>query len=140
MADKKIWLVLGVIIGFILAVIYLLSTTQGLPKTSNKKEESTPRPSSDESVQLITIIGKEYSFEPAALTVSSGQKVKIIFKNQGFSLHNLVIDGVNVTSKTIGPGEEDILEFTAPATGIYEIYCSLGNHEEMGMKGQLEVR
>ena len=89
--------------------------------------------------KVFTVEGKDYSFAPSTITVSSGDKVKIIFKNtDGF--HDFRIDALGVATKKINGGETDTVEFTAGAAGSYEYYCSVGQHRQMGMKGTLIVQ
>lgn len=49
------------------------------------------------------------------------------------------IENVIIHSKLLGPGEEVIIEFTAPAKGIYKYICSFPGHY-LSMQGNLIVR
>jgi nitrite reductase (NO-forming) len=66
--------------------------------------------------------------------------VKIIFKNEGKAPHNLVIQGLGIGTRTIGVGQTDTIEFTAPSSGTYTFYCSVPGHRAAGMEGRLEVK
>lgn len=90
-------------------------------------------------VKEVTVIGTEFAFSPALITVSAGEKVKLTFRNNGGAPHNLVIEGLGVSIKTIGGSRTDTIEFTAPAPGIYPIFCSVSGHRAAGMEGQLIV-
>lgn len=143
MGNNKIWLFIGILLAILFSVGYLLLATKKPQESKNGTAQEVPTASPQEEdgeVKEITVVGKEYSFEPSVITVSPGQKVRIIYKNGGASLHNLVIAQIGVTSKTIGPGEEDMIEFVAPEKGTYEIYCSIGTHRHLGMTGSLEVK
>lgn len=48
-------------------------------------------------------------------------------------------DKIIVASKLLGPGEKDIIEFTAPAKGTYKFICSFPGHYTI-MQGNLIVR
>ena len=87
----------------------------------------------------ITITGKEFVFSPALITVKAGQRVKLTFKNEGNYPHNLSIDGLGITTKTIGSGQTDTIEFTASSAGSYAIFCSVPGHREAGMRGALII-
>ncbi len=90
------------------------------------------------SVKEFTIIGSNYSFAPATLTVKQGDTVTIIFKNNdGF--HDLKIDEFQAATKQIKAGAEDSITFIADKAGTFEYYCSVGKHRQMGMKGTLIV-
>lgn len=84
----------------------------------------------------ITVVGNEYSFSPSSIAVKGGEPVRIVFKNEGESIHNLVIQGLNKQTNTIGSGQVDVLEFTAPVSGIYDFICSVGDHRAKGMTGK----
>lgn len=124
----------------------------GQPTTNDAEQTtaaSTPAPVSDlqgssenvtaDGVREITIEGSEFKFSLNALTFTSGQPVRLIFKNAGKMPHDWVVDELGVRTKIIEGGKEDIIEFTPDKAGTYEYYCSVGKHREMGMKGMLTV-
>ncbi len=50
-------------------------------------------------------------------------------------------DQVIATTKILGPGEEEVLIFTAPSeVGDYPYVCSFPGHTPAGMKGIMKVR
>lgn len=108
---------------------------------------ATPTPTTPEQITTSTvstarefiILGTEYGFNPSSIKVKSGEQVKITFKNSGRAPHNLVIEGLGIGTKTIGESGTDTVEFTAPASGTYPIFCSIPGHRADGMKGQLIV-
>lgn len=87
----------------------------------------------------ITVVGTEFRYNPASISVKTGEKVKILFKNNGKASHNLVVERLGISTKTIGSGQTDVLEFTAPITGTYALFCSLPGHRAKGMEGNLKV-
>ncbi len=82
-----------------------------------------------------------FAFQPNEISMNAGETIKVkIVNSEGF--HDLVIDELNVKSKQLKEGEEEILEITVPEdteSGTYEFYCSVGNHREQGMVGTLRV-
>lgn len=104
---------------------------------------STPAtaPSTETSVGIreITVIGTEYSFNPLSISVKAGEKVKITFKNNGQTIHNLTVDKLGIGTKTVNPGKTDAVEFTAPSSGAYSFFCSISGHRASGMEGSLKV-
>lgn len=90
-------------------------------------------------VKELTISGTEYSFSPVSITVQEGDQVKITFRNDGSIIHNFKISELEVGTKTISPGQTDTIEFTAPVSGTYTIFCSVPGHRAAGMKGSLKV-
>jgi plastocyanin len=89
-------------------------------------------------VKEFLVSGSNFTFDVPSINVAKGDRVKITFKNNE-GTHNLLIDGLNLGTETIGAGEEDSIEFTADQEGIFEFYCSVGNHKEQGMMGTLMV-
>lgn len=69
-----------------------------------------------------------------------GEKVKLIFRDTGKMKHNLVIDELEVSTKTVGAGKEDTVIFTASKAGDFEFYCSVGNHRQLGMEGRVTIK
>ena len=115
-----------------------------LPKTPAEKEVTPPAgPTGADTkaakVNEFTIEGSEFKFSPSTISVSKGDKVKITFKNTGTVVHNLVIDGLGVSTKTIPNGQTDTVEFTADKTGTFEFYCSVDAHRQKGMEGKATV-
>lgn len=110
------------------------------------KPPSAPSPSSTPSTaeetlpaKEITVVGDEYRFQPSSISLKSGERVKITFRNNGRAPHNLIVEQLRVETKTIGAGQTDILEFTATTPGIYTFFCSLPGHRPAGMEGNLTI-
>lgn len=100
-------------------------------------EEETV-PSGVMAPKEFVVNGSNFSFDVKTITVKKGDTVRIVFKNQdGF--HDFVIDDFNVATKQIQAGQEETVEFVADKGGIFEYYCSVGNHRAMGMVGTLTV-
>lgn len=102
-------------------------------------EQNKTTESVDVETREITIVGSEFSFSPAQITVKAGQKVKIIFENNGKAPHNLVIEELGISTKVIGNGETNSIEFIASTQGKFDIICSVPGHKELGMKAELTV-
>lgn len=128
------------IIVIVLVVIiggYFLSLTS----TPTTTEVGAPEGQGASALEVkeITVVGTEFAFSPSLITVQAGEKVKLIFKNEGRASHNLVIEGLEVSTKTIGGGQTDTVEFTAPASGTFTFFCSIPGHRSSGMEGSLKI-
>jgi plastocyanin len=92
--------------------------------------------------KTVTVVAKEYSFDPETIVLSGGGKLTVELDNQGTLAHNLrVLDG----GKDIGgtptfAGGEPRTGTLDLKPGEYEILCTVGDHAELGMKGKLEVK
>lgn len=87
----------------------------------------------------ITVVAKEFKFIPHALRVEQGQHVTIVFRNEGSLSHNLTIPNLGLHTDTQQRGATETLEFTAPKAGVYQFWCTVPGHKEVGMTGRLTV-
>ncbi len=129
----------------------------------NKIDKKTLLPSDVEiidGVQVVTIIAKEFQFNPSEIHINSGN-TKFILINDGIGEHELVvyetskhdiIERAELTEdeKTIEEnilfeieevhsgesGESDVMNLTE---GSYVIACHVPGHFHAGMKGTLQV-
>lgn len=86
-----------------------------------------------------TVEGSEFKFSPTTLSFKKGDSVTLTLKNMGKMPHDFVVDELGIRTKVIQGGETDTITFTPDKTGMFEYYCSVGKHREMGMKGSLVV-
>lgn len=119
-------------------------TTPTMERTQQQQQMSpTVEPSRGAAekgvVKEVIVTGSNFKFQPSTIMVKKGDTVKITFKNSG-GFHNFTIDEFNVATKQIGTGSEATVQFTADKVGTFEYYCSVGNHRQMGMRGQLIVQ
>lgn len=113
------------------------SDNPGSTAPQNPSGKVTPSEKEDQ-VKEVIVSGGNYKFNPSEIKVKKGERVKIIFKNSG-GMHDFVIDEFNVRTQVIGSEKEDTVEFVPDKTGTFEYYCSVGNHRQMGMVGNLIV-
>ncbi len=106
--------------------------------TTEPAATTSPSPSNQSSAKEFTVTASSFQFSPAQIKVKKGDTVRLTVKNSGGS-HDLVIDALNVSTKILGSGQSDTVEFVANKTGSFEYYCSVSNHRAMGMVGTLVV-
>lgn len=95
-------------------------------------------PSSDGTP--ITIVATEFKFEPATITVTPGQAVKLTLKNEGVIDHSWSLQAVGFKITAL-PGKSETKIFTAPtAPGTYDVDCDIAGHKDAGMSGKLVVK
>jgi plastocyanin len=104
----------------------------------------------------LTIRAFEWGFEPSNVILEQGQQVRIEFVNNGSTLHDLKIDGLDasgVVSKSNGglsakgdelfvaadKGKSGSLSFTPTKAGTFTFYCTISRHRQLGMKGTITV-
>ena len=114
-----------------------------------------------QSATEVTVEATDFAYNPASITVPSGQPVTVTLKNMGAVEHDFVVDEINVSdveASKSGPaqhhqmeqaeydlhffakaGESAVLRFTPLQPGTYQIFCSIAGHKEAGMIGELIV-
>ena len=93
----------------------------------------------------VRIVGREYSFDPARVVVKGGVgDLEITLVNRGSLAHNVKIQAPGREGDLGGsptfPGGQTRTGSARLAPGAYRMVCTVGNHEQLGMTGVLEVR
>ena len=111
------------------------------PIVSGSQDTSVSASSSPETmtdIKEFTVFASNFKFSVNEIKVKKGDKVRIIFKNEG-GTHDWVLDEFTAKTDRVQSGQSDTVEFVADKTGTFEYYCSVGSHRQMGMKGKLIV-
>ncbi len=112
--------------------------------TTTNETTSTGEPIDDRDLlsgtifQEFTIRGSNFKFSQDEIKVKEGDKVRITFIND-IGTHDLHIDGYGYGTKVLQAGQSEMLEFVADQVGIFEYYCSIGQHRASGMRGNFIV-
>ena len=93
--------------------------------------------------QGVRLEGDEYKFDPGRVIVTRAPpQLRLALDNVGTLAHNVrVLDGDRDLGglRSFSSGEERETTVRIPP-GKYRLVCTVGDHEELGMKGELEVR
>ena len=91
------------------------------------------------SLARLAITETEFKIALPATKTAAGT-VDIRVKNEGKTIHNLVVKGPGVTKSTkdMKPGEQDTFQVELKP-GTYELYCSIPGHKDAGMDTKLTV-
>lgn len=107
--------------------------------TGTQEEQTTPAPTgpADETLKLSET---EYKITPADVSTKKSGVIEFLVKNEGSTTHALEVEGGDVEEETedIAPGESAHLEVKL-SKGVYELYCPISNHKDLGMTGELRV-
>jgi uncharacterized cupredoxin-like copper-binding protein len=63
--------------------------------------------------------------------------------NDGETVHNLEVEGPSGEAELpddLQPGDSGSLAVDLSEPGMYKFYCPVGNHEELGMVGEVTVK
>jgi plastocyanin len=90
--------------------------------------------------QTVRVVADEYSFQPAKIVLSSGPLI-VELKNEGVLAHNLRVigDGGDVGGTDTFQGGTTKSATVQLQPGAYQFVCTVGNHAQLGMRGELEV-
>jgi uncharacterized cupredoxin-like copper-binding protein len=101
-----------------------------------KTETSTPAAPAGST---INVVGKEFSYDPAKLTLKAGEATKVVLKNTGSIEHDITVDDAGFKLTVPGSNTGDKV-LTMDKPGTYKFHCSVAGHEDAGMKGELTVQ
>jgi plastocyanin len=85
----------------------------------------------------LKMSAENFSFTPATVDGTAGQKLTITLDNEGSVPHNFSIDDQNI-NVTLEPGDEQDIQVQFPQSGSVQFYCVF--HKSSGMVGTLEVK
>ena len=90
----------------------------------------------------IPVTADEYAFDPETIVAKGGRRLTFELENRGDLAHNLrVFDGEDEVGGTDSfPGGETRDATVELEPGEYRLVCTVGNHEDLGMTGTLQVR
>lgn len=138
--NKNLLIGLGVLLAVVVVGFYFVKSPKlNYGPTQNTASQPTTATAPSGPVREIKVSAKEYAYTPSTITVKKGEAVKIILTNNGTTAHNLAIDKLNLSTKTIGSGESDSITFTAGTVGTFTFFCSVDSHESLGLKGTLVI-
>ncbi|OHB06312.1 MAG: hypothetical protein A3B22_00285 [Candidatus Zambryskibacteria bacterium RIFCSPLOWO2_01_FULL_47_33] len=126
-----------------LAPTEIIETRSNMPVGESDVEETEvveeAAQTNPTGIKEFSIDEVPFSLSPSTITVNRGDTVRITVKNKQ-GTHDLKIDEFNASTRVLNVGEEQIITFVADKVGVFEYYCSVGNHRAQGMVGTLRVR
>ena len=108
-------------------------------KPNNTSLTSNDQQLDSGEVQRIEIVAKDFSLTPSKVKVKKGDKVKIVFKNEGSFDHNFRINILNVVIDRVPVGGTEEITFSADRVGEFEFECTVSGHKDLGMQGSITV-
>jgi cytochrome c oxidase subunit 2 len=96
-------------------------------------------PAAVSAPRTIEVLAKRFSFEPARVEVTQGERVRLVVKS-GDGVHGFEIKKFKISRKIPRGGDPVTIDFVASSAGEFPILCSEycgDGHEDM--KGMLVV-
>jgi plastocyanin len=90
----------------------------------------------------IRVVAREYSFDPPHVVLAGGPaQINVALDNRGTLAHNLKLfkDGREVAGTPSFEGGRTRAAWVKLQLGSYRMVCTVGDHEELGMVGTLDV-
>ena len=124
---------------FFILTIVLLSVTLACSAGAPRGDRSQAGSQENEARATINVVAEDFSFSLADSQLKSGT-VTFAVKNDGSMPHDFAIRGQDVDQKTptIKPGESANLTVELEP-GTYTYVCTIGGHEQLGMRGTFTV-
>jgi plastocyanin len=90
----------------------------------------------------VRVTADEYSFDPDRVVVRGPGPLTIRLRNAGELAHDLRVGrgGGDIGGTAVLAAGDSGLGQLSLQPGRWEIFCSIGDHAELGMTGELEVR
>lgn len=86
----------------------------------------------------ISMDAGSFFYSIKEIRVKKGQKIKIVLNSKD-AMHDFVIDEFGVKMPLTKEGQANTVELTADKAGVFEYYCSVGQHRKNGQVGKLIV-
>jgi plastocyanin len=105
-------------------------------------DEATGRTVTVDRGATVAVTAREYSFDPDRIVVQAAGALTIELENAGDLAHNLRLrrDGEDAGGTPSFPGGRTESARVRVEPGRYELLCTVGDHAELGMTGELEVK
>jgi plastocyanin len=87
----------------------------------------------------VTVVASDFQFQPVAVAVPPSTRVRLTFVNDGREFHDLVVEGLPDVHANARPGQRVAITFTTPASGNYQVICSVPGHATAGMTATMKV-
>jgi nitrite reductase (NO-forming) len=127
----------GLILFFALMTAMMVIIEHNGGSTVTTGNAASPAGATTTGPTSATVMEQEFSITPADTTLAPGGTLQVM--NMGTMPHNLAVEGTNLATAMISPGDTKALKLTGLAPGTYTIYCQVPGHEAAGMKANLHI-
>lgn len=138
---KKATLIIVIIIILIVAGVWYLN--RSADRSSSEGDVTAPEEAMEGESMVgetreFDLVASNFKYDVTEIRVKQWDTVIInLMSGEGF--HDWVVDEFDARTGQLQSGESDSIQFVADKSGVFEFYCSVGNHRQMGMIGELIV-
>jgi FtsP/CotA-like multicopper oxidase with cupredoxin domain len=122
----------GALVLALLALITAMAAVVAAGRPISKADDAAAAAPSGVTVSL-----SEFTISPSSITAPLDGKLTVT--NAGKIEHNLTVEGTNLSTKQLKPGESQTLDLKGVKAGTYNVFCNVPGHQQAGMKGTLEI-
>ena len=123
--------------GLIVATAGLIFAGCGGGGSSKADSSATTAASGGGGGATLSVVTKDFVFEPTTLTATAGKPVTVTIKNEGQAEHNFSIESLKV-NQDVEKGDTKTVTFTPTQSGPLQFFCEY-HHITKGMVGTLNV-
>lgn len=127
-------LLAGVGVALVLSAGALITAASGSAPAS---PADVPAAASADLPASMAVELTEMAIAPGQLEVAANGTMEIT--NSGDIAHDLVVDGTDVATPMIDPGDTATLDLASLDPGTHTVYCSVPGHRQAGMEATLVV-
>ena len=118
--------------GLALALAALLFGFLALAVAAHADTRKTGAPAGAVQVTL-----SEYAITPAPISAPLNGKLTVT--NNGTMVHNFTVQGTDVRTKDLQPGQSATLDLKGVKAGSYTAICAISGHQQLGMQAALVI-
>ncbi len=127
----------GVAVALVLSAGALLATSGAWGGQDGPAVAAPTSPGAVDAPSEISLEIEEMDVRPGELTVAAGGSVEVV--NVGDIPHDLVVEGTQVGTPILDPGEVHTFDTGELEPGVYTVICTIPGHRPAGMEGTLTV-
>lgn len=123
----------------VLSLVALVGTMVGIGLAARAIDEAGGKAvqASGGTPAQAAVTLSEFSIEPKTITVGAGGSLRVA--NRGSIEHDLAVDGHDLKTPLLKPGESATLDLGDLPAGSYSVRCTVPGHADAGMTGTLAV-
>jgi manganese oxidase len=85
----------------------------------------------------VPVTLSEFAIAPAS--IAAPLNGKLLVTNTGSAVHNFNVQGTNIRTKDLQPGEAVTVDLKGLKAGSYTAFCAISGHQQLGMQATLVI-